>query len=183
MTAERYVCPSCEAISSRRLHRCLTRGRVGGLEIPGESGEKKRGQALGEMSVVITLLLLLTLGAVEFSYAFLSLHIVTQATSAGARYASATHVGSRGTCGALSDANKADICNRVTAQTGNVVTVTSCTVTQNPTPATSTPCPVISQIPTVSVQSVGSIPYIFGLLNRLGPQGFTRTETFRDEGR
>ena len=183
MTAERYVCASCETRSSRRLHKCLKCGRVGGLEILDESGENQRGQAFVELSIVISLSVLLTLGAVEFGYAFLSLHIVTQATSAGARYASASHVGSRGTCGALSDAMKADICNRVTTQTGSVVTVASCTVTQDPTPATSTPCPVLSQIPTVSVRLVGSIPYLFGLLSPLGPHAFTGTETFRDEGR
>jgi len=70
----------------------------------------------------------------------------------------------------------------VTSQIGGVVNVTSVAVTQTPTPAAATPCPPLTEIPTVTVTVTGSIPYLFGLLGS-GALSFTRAQTFRDEGR
>src|SRR6266446_4874252 len=115
------------------------------------------GQSLVELGVVVALFITITLGAVEFGYAFMALHTITQASSAGARYASALEVGSRGTCGVITPAGQSQVQGRVTNQIGGVVNVTSVTVT-------------------------GSIPYLCGLLGS-GALSFTRAQTFRDEGR
>src|SRR6266481_3823095 len=123
------------------------------------------GQSLVELGVVVALFITITLGAVEFGYAFMALHTITQASSAGARYASALDVGSRGTCGVITAAGKSDVQGRVTSQIGGVVNTTNVAVTQTPTPATPTPptpCPIITEIPTVTVTVTGSIPYLFG---------------------
>ena len=141
------------------------------------------GQSLVELGVVVTLFITLTLGAVEFGYAFMALHTITQASSAGARYASALDVaGSRGTCGVITPAGQSQVQGRVTSQIGGVVNVTNVAVTQTPTPAAATPCPPLTEIPTVTVTVTGSIPYLFGLLGS-GALSFTRAQTFRDEGR
>ena len=141
------------------------------------------GQSLVELGIVVALFITLTLGAVEFGYAFMALHTITQASSAGARYASALDVvGSRGTCGVITAAGQSQVQGRVTSQIGGVVNVTNVAVTQTPTPAAATPCPTLTEIPTVTVTVTGSIPYLFGLLGS-GALSFTRTQTFRDEGR
>jgi len=141
------------------------------------------GQSLVELGVVVTLFITLTLGAVEFGYAFMALHIITHASSVGARYASALDVvGSRGTCGVITAAGQSQVQGRVTSQIGGVVNVTNVAVTQTPTPAAATPCPTITEIPTVTVTVTGSIPHLFGLLGS-GALSFTRAQTFRDEGR
>jgi len=62
------------------------------------------------------------------------------------------------------------------------VNVTNVAVTQTPIPASTTPCPFLTEIPTVTVTVTGSIPYLFGLLGS-GDLSFTRAQTFRDEGR
>jgi len=141
------------------------------------------GQSLVELGIVVALFITLTLGAVEFGYAFMALHTITQASSAGARYASALEVGSRGTCGVITDAGKSQVQGRVTSQIGGVVNVTNVAVTQTPAPLTTTPCAdLTATIPTVTVTVTGSIPYLFGLLGS-GALSFTRAQTFRDEGR
>jgi Flp pilus assembly protein TadG len=145
-----------------------------------------KGQALVEFGIVVTLLVVLTLGAIEFGYAFLALHFVTQATAAGARAASVLEVGSRGACGQLTGNYQAAIQTLVRSQVGSVATVSSVVVEQVPQPTgsgTSTdPCgPTPNLMPKVSVTVQGSIPRIFGLLGS-SPVQFTRTQTFRDEG-
>ena len=145
--------------------------------------KNQSGQSLVELGIVVALFITLTLGAVEFGYAFMALHIITHASSVGARYASALDVvGSRGTCGVITAAGQSQVQGRVTSQIGGVVNVTNVAVTQTPTPASATPCPTLTEIPTVTVTVTGSIPYLFGLLGS-GALSFTRAQTFRDEGR
>ena len=149
-----------------------------------DRNRNQRGQALIELGIVLTLLVVLTLGAVEFGYAFLALHFVTQATAAGARAAAALQVGNRARCGLITAQNQVQ--TLVTNQLGSIVTVTSVNVSQTPTPPavsdTTSPCPSLTDIPTVTVTVKGTIPRIFGLLGS-SALNFTRTETFRDEGR
>ena len=144
--------------------------------------KNQSGQSLVELGIVVALFITLTLGAVEFGYAFMALHTITQASSAGARYASALEVGSRGTCGVITAAGQSQVQGRVTSQIGGFVNVTNIEVRQTPTPAAATPCPNPTEIPTVTVTVTGSIPYLFGLLGS-GALSFTRAQTFRDEGR
>ena len=82
----------------------------------------------------------------------------------------------------ITAAGQSQVQGRVTSQIGGVVNVTSVAVTQTPTPAAATPCPTLTEIPTVTVTVTGSIPHLFGLLGS-GALSFTRTQTFRDEGR
>src|SRR2546422_8082587 len=62
-----------------------------------------KGQAFVELGIIVALLITITIGAVEFGYAFLALHTVTQATAAGARAASVLQVGNRDACGRITD--------------------------------------------------------------------------------
>src|SRR5437870_1852961 len=137
------------------------------------------GQSLVELGVVVALFITLTLGAVEFGYAFMALHTITQASSAGARYASALDVaGSRGTCGVITAAGQSQVQGRVTSQIGGVVNVTNVAVPQTPTPAAATPSPTLTEIPPVTVTVTGAIPRPFRLLGSGGP-AFRGTEHFR----
>ena len=144
---------------------------------------KAKGQALVELGIIVALLITITLGAVEFGYAFLALHTVTQATAAGARAASVLQVGNRDACGRIT--NTSSIQALVLAQVGNVATVSSVQVQQVPAitgDGVLLPCSTAPNgLPKVQVTVQGTIPRVFGLLGS-SPRNFTRTETFRDEG-
>ena len=148
----------------------------------------QRGQALVETGLVIALFVIVVLGMIEFGYAFMALNMITQATTAGARAAAALQVGSRGTCGTITDKSAVDGNPNgiVRRQIGGIATVTNVTVTQNPDPnvlCSGICCTFIgSNIPTVTVTVTGNLPHLFGLLGS-GALSFTRSETFRDEGR
>jgi Flp pilus assembly protein TadG len=147
----------------------------------------RKGQALTELGITVTLLITITIGAVEFGYAFFALHMVTQATAAGARAASVLQVGNRDACGRITD--DGPITNLVRSEVGNFVTVSSVNVQQCDSPGcqpitgdgVTTPCST-SPMPKVRVTVNGTIPRIFGLLGS-SPHSFSRTESFRDEGR
>jgi len=144
----------------------------------------QRGQALTEMALTVVLCVLLTLGIVEFGYVFLALNLITQATSAGARAASVHQMGSRGLCGKITDDSAIrSPTGIVRSQIGSMANGVVVTVTQNPTPNTTTPCQAFSgtNIPLVIVTTTGAIPDVFGLLG--STISFTRTATFRDEAR
>ena len=149
----------------------------------------QRAQALVETGLVIALFVIVVLGMIEFGYAFMALNMITQATTAGARAAAALQVGSRGTCGTITDKSAVDGNPNgiVRRQIGGIATVTNVTVTQNPDPnvlCSGICCTFIgSNIPTVTVTVTGNLPHLFGLLGSGALGGFTRSETFRDEGR
>src|SRR5438876_3299700 len=150
----------------------------------GTHGTNQRGQTLVEMGLTVSLCVLLTLGIVEFGYAFLALNLITQATSAGARAASVHQMGSRGLCGKITDDSAIrSPTGIVRSQIGSMANGVVVTVTQNPTPNTTTPCQAFSgtNIPLVIVTTTGAIPDVFGLLG--STISFTRTATFRDEAR
>ena len=162
----------------------------------------ERGQVLAETGMVITLLIIITLGIIEFGWVFFALHMVTNAARDGARAASALL--NRGTCGDFTDTSSIAplVTNRLTGianvdgsgaggccQAGVCVqqcdaaadgTLSNCAVA-DPGPG----CrryPTGDPIPVVKVTVAGHISDIFGLLgNRLYP--FCRAVTFRDQGR
>ena len=149
----------------------------------------RKGQALAELGIIVTVLITITLGVVEFGYAFFALHMVTQATAAGARAASVLQVGNRDACGILSPvmtSSNGPIANLVRSQVGNVVTVTDVKIQQcdypgcQP-PATTPPCSP-SSMPRVRVTVTGTVPRVFRLFGS-SPVSFSRVQTFRDEGR
>jgi Flp pilus assembly protein TadG len=151
------------------------------------SRRRRKGQALVEAGLFISLFVFMVLGIIEFGYAFMALNIITQATNAGARVGATLQVGTRGTCGAITDSSPVTgAAGTVRNQIGGAVTVNSVTLTQIPNPNTlcSGACCTFSgsNIPTVVVTVTGNIPYLFGLLGS-GAHAFTRSVTFRDEGR
>ena len=195
-----------KATKGDRVRVALTRAVQAKIEARKPSGltseqwseKRKKGQALAELGIIVTLLITITLGVVEFGYAFFALHMVTQATAAGARAASVLQVGNRDACGILSPvmtSSNGPIANLVRSQVGNVVTLdsTSPQVQQCDSssvgggcqPITgdgaSVPCST-SPMPKVRVTVSGTVPRIFGLFGS-SPRAFSRTETFRDEGR
>jgi Flp pilus assembly protein TadG len=156
-----------------------------------ESVRRKRGQALVETGLVVTLLILLSLGIVQFGYAFMQLNMITNAARDGARAAAA--LANRDVCGCLQPgdqtANTGSIATLVRNQVGNVMNATSLniTVTQNPSPCQSGGCPcggacrtpVAGVIATVDVNVSGTVPYIFQFVGN--GYSLNRTVRFRDE--
>ena len=150
-----------------------------------------KGQALVETGLVITLLVVVSLGIVQFGYAFMQLNMITNAARDGARAGAA--LANRDTCGCLqagdSTANTGSIPTLVRNEIGNVMDATNLqiSVTQTPSPCDggSCPCagacrtPVAGVLPTVDVNVQGTVPYIF----RFGGTGYSlnRTVRFRDE--
>ncbi len=161
---------------------------------------RQRGQALAETGLVIGLLVLMTLGIIEFGYVFFALNMVTNAARDGARAAAALQ--NRGTSGQI--ANTSSIPPLVRAQLNGIVTtdgngacngcgagvcVDQCTSTAGGAitcGAIPSPCQPLNatDIPVVRVTVAGHIPYLFGLLSS-NAAGFNycRSSTFRDEGR
>ena len=141
----------------------------------------RKGQALAELGIIVTVLITITLGAVEFGYTFFALHMVTQATAAGARAASVLQVGSRGVCGQITDPTLiSDINDLVRPQVESVAIVTNVQVVQVPNRGTTFSCSPATAMPKVKLIVDGTIPSIFGLRKSTG---FERIQTFRDEGR
>ncbi len=160
----------------------------------------RRGQALIETALTITLLLLVVLGIVEFGYVFFALHMVENAGRDGARAAAALQ--NRGPCGAISDSSS--IAPLVTSEINGIVSVDGstsggcncstgvcvqqCVAAADGTTTCATPpasnCPAFTgtDIPIVQVTVAGHIPDIFSLLGGT-PRVFCRKVSFRDEGR
>jgi Flp pilus assembly protein TadG len=128
------------------------------------------GQALAETGIVITLLMILSLGLVEFGRAWMIGNVLTHATRDGARAAAVMPAGNRDSSGNI--LSTAAISTLVENQIATVVSASpSVTVSQGST----------SGLPVVTVNVSVDVPYIFNLVGT----GFTMTRsvTFRDEGR
>lgn len=131
---------------------------------------QSRGQALVETGVVITLLVILSMGLIEFGRAWMIGNIVTHAARDGARAAAVMPAGNRDASGNI--LSTAAISTLVENQIATVVSASpSITVSQGST----------SGLPVVTVNVSVEVPYIFNLVGT----GFTMTRsvTFRDEGR
>jgi Flp pilus assembly protein TadG len=134
----------------------------------------QRGQALAETGIVITLLLLLVMGVVEFGRAFMVSNMIVHAARDGARMAAVEPVTNRDDNGLI--VSSTSIKNHVRTAIASVVGAsTAQALTINVTQAAGPPA-------TVAVQITGSIPFI---LNWAGFSNFpvNRSVTFRDEGR
>src|SRR2546422_2291479 len=59
----------------------------------------RKGQAFVELGIIVAVLITITIGAIDFGYTFLALHMTTQATAAGARAASVLGANYRNACG------------------------------------------------------------------------------------
>lgn len=136
----------------------------------------QRGQALAETAIVVSLLLLLVLGVVEFGRAFMIANMIVHAARDGARMAAVTPVTQRDTNGIINSSGVTSIRNHVRNAIAAVVgTTTANTLTINVSQASGPP-------PIVTVQVTGSIPFI---VRWAGFNSFAvnRSVTFRDEGR
>ncbi len=164
--------------------------------------DSQRGQALIETGIVVTLLVVIVLGIIEFGWVFFALQMITNAARDGARAAAALQ--NRGTCGNILDSSSigplvTNELSGVAAVDGNAaascgcgagVCVAQCVATAGggaPTCSAipgAAPCPTYTgtDIPVVKVTVGGHISDVFGLLRRT-PYPFCRVMTFRDEGR
>ncbi len=136
---------------------------------------REAGQGLTEFGLVVTLFILVTLGIVEFGYDFLAFHLVTQATSAGARAASVL----QHNCGAYnSPTDVPAITSLVSGQVGSVANISSVRVAT----LNEGTCPVPNgTIPQVTVTVQASVPRMFNGVVGPATLDLNRTETFRDE--
>jgi len=154
---------------------------------------RTRGQALIETALTVTILVLLSLGILQFGYAFVELGMVTNAARDGARFGAARP--NRTACGCLQTADttqntgniatlvRNELSNVMSAADANALTIS---VAQNPSPCASGNCPCTtcstptpSTLRTVDVTVTGTMPYMF----RLVGTGFTvnKLVRFRDE--
>lgn len=134
----------------------------------------QRGQALAETAIIVTLLLMLVMGIVEFGRAFMVSNMIVHAARDGARFAAVAPVSSRDDAGMIT--NTTSIKNHVRSAIASVVGAsTAQALTVNVTQGAGPP-------PIVTVQVTGSVPFI---INWAGMVSFpvNRSVTFRDEGR
>jgi len=137
-----------------------------------------RGQALVELALSITLLMLVSLGIVEFGRILMITNMITHAARDGARAAAVEPAGNRNPSGII--LNTSAIVTQVQTQMRNVmspieVSAMSVAVDQ----------PTTNGIPMVRVTITGSIPYLFAplLFGSGSSLAINREVTFRDEGR
>lgn len=150
--------------------------RHAGQNYPSERSQ--RGQALVELALSITLLMLLSLGIVEFGRILMITNVVTHAARDGARAAAVEPASNRNSSGML--LSTAAIEARVRDQMRDVMSaadVGALTV--------AVAQPTTNGIPMVSVTVSGQVPYLFAPLlfgDNLG-LSINRAVAFRDEGR
>jgi Flp pilus assembly protein TadG len=150
----------------------------------------ERGQGMIEAAIVIVLFLTIALGVMTFGHAFMAANMITHAARDGARVAATWTP--RGNCNGLNNSNTATIQAMVQSEI-SAVTAETFTVNVSQTPAqpnSGSNC-VTSSTPTVSVQVIGCIPWLFPLIPTnfgatcpSGKTGFSvnRTVVFHDEG-
>src|SRR5206468_9187347 len=104
-----------------------------------------RGQAVVETALTVTILVLLSLGIIQFGYAFIQLGMIANAARDGARFGSARP--SRDTCGCIQAADVTPDTGTIAALVLNELSSVMNTsgvhvfVTQNPSPCASGGCP------------------------------------------
>ena len=150
---------------------------------------RRRGQALVETALTVTILVLLSLGIVQFGYAFMQLEMITNAARDGARFGAARV--NRDDCRCLqatdTTPNTGTIAALVKTEIGNVMdaSLLSVTVVQTPPPCGSgCPCSTCDAIPSTTLRTVdvtvsGTVPYMFRLIGT--GYGVNRVVKFRDE--
>lgn len=134
-------------------------------------GRRQRGQALAELGIVITMLVFLVMGIIEFGRVMMIANMITQAARDGARAAVVIPKDDRATGCSINDVSAVQ--TRVLDQIAQVVPSTGFNVSVSQTCS--------GDIPLVQVQVTGTVSYIFtGWL----ASGFdvSRTAAFRDEG-
>ncbi len=136
----------------------------------------ERGQALVEAGIVITIVIMLTLGIIEFGRAFMVINMITNAARDGARIAAVAKASDRNATGMINAGVTTNIQTQIKNEIRNILSASdaaqiSVVVDQ----------PVLNGLNMVRAHVTGPVPYIFNLA---GTQ-FTvdRTVVFRDEGR
>jgi Flp pilus assembly protein TadG len=132
----------------------------------------RRGQALAEMGVVITLLVFLVMGIIEFGRVMMIANMITQAARDGARIAAVVHRSERipNECG-ISDISA--IQNHVRNQIAQVTDASGFTI--------NVAAVDVGGIPLQEVTITGTINYIFQIIPGVTSLDVVRTAAFRDE--
>lgn len=134
----------------------------------------QRGQALVEAGLVVSFLVLTSLGLVEFGRAFMISNVLTHALRDGARQAAVVPASQRDSNGFITDSTAIktrvkDIMKQVLdTSTVNGINVAVSQQAEN-------------GINTVKVTATGNIPYTFKVVANSFP--INRSVSFRDEGR
>ena len=132
----------------------------------------RRGQALAEMGVVITILVFLVMGIIEFGRVMMIANMITQAARDGARIAAVVHRSERipGECG-ISDISA--IQTHVRNQIAQVTDASGFTINVDPVN--------VGGIPLQEVTITGTVNYIFQIIPGVTSLDVVRTAAFRDE--
>jgi Flp pilus assembly protein TadG len=128
------------------------------------------GQALVETGIVIVLLVVLSMGVIEFGRAWMVGNMITHAARDGARAAALTPASNRNDAGIIQSTAAVE-----SLVEGQIATVLSSSVTVAVTQGTA------SGLPVVTVNVTADVPYIFNLVG--SDFSVNRSVTFRDEGR
>ena len=129
-----------------------------------------RGQALTEAALVIVLLVLLSMGIIEFGYAFARMNMIVHAARDGARFGATLNPAMRTAQGCLTGAGTSAIQAHVTSElTAMGFTASGITVNQG--------CE--GTVPTIRVTIAGTLNYVFNIIG--GSVAVNRSATFEDE--
>lgn len=136
----------------------------------------QRGQALAETGLVITILMFMMMGVVEYGRAFYQVNVITHALRDAARQGAVTPTSERDSEGHLTSTASDNVKSRVSSIASSVLdpaTISAMTVTVTQTAS--------GGINTVAVGVDVDVPYTFKILG--SSFNVNRTVSFRDEGR
>jgi Flp pilus assembly protein TadG len=141
---------------------------------------RQRGQALAEMAFVVVLLVMLSLGVIDFGRMLMTVNVITHAARDGARQVALLHedrwVGSPP---ALSGADLATVRDSVRAQIATVMPTSEANAFN--VAAARTPAGGVGDEASVTV--TGNVPFLFSFPGIWGGTiNITRTATYRFEG-
>ncbi len=137
----------------------------------------ERGQALVEAGIVITIVIMLTLGIIEFGRAFMVINMITNAARDGARIAAVVKASDRNATGIINAGVKTTIQNQIKTEIRSILSASDASALN----VTVDQPPPVGGVNVVTARVNGTVPYIF----RLAGTTFSvdRLVTFRDEGR
>jgi Flp pilus assembly protein TadG len=142
---------------------------------------RQRGQALAEMAFVVVLLVMLSLGIIDFGRMLMVQNVITHAVRDGARIAALTKDTDWGGF-TMSGAPLTTVRNRIRDQLSTVMSTSDATTIANTAVVTRTNTGLPTG-ETASVNVTGSVPFIFSFPGVWGGTvAVNRTATYRFEG-
>src|SRR5262245_36867410 len=141
----------------------------------------QRGQALAEMAFVVVLLVMLSLGIIDFGRMLMVQNVITHAVRDGARIAALTKDTDWGGF-TMSGAARTTVVNRIRDQLSTVMSSGDATTIANTANITRTNTgATVGEIASVNV--TGSVPFLFSFPGVWGGTvAVNRTATYRFEG-